>query len=365
MSNLLINEPPLMVLPSLAVTIGLNESIVLQQIHYWLNPRINKTIKDHHHWVYNSYDQWKEQFPFWSAITIKRTFQSLEKMGLLITKNFNASGFNKTKWYRIDYKKLEDYARDASNGSERSARSDQNDPSMGSSCTQERIKMIPSYRDTETTTETSSPSQVSSLKPMASHPKKKEEAQKGKGKTEDMIPENMLALWQHVVGKGEGDLLHRPARKASLLTAFERYFQGSLTEWETYCQKLTTSQFLMGETREKFRLNIDWAIKPDTIEKILDGSIVLGNREQPHSGDHFLEDARRRYNTLSEDELDTYKDAYVKEHAKKEPGFSRQHLDDNPMFYSSRLQHFILTELIKILAREAPLAAMVEGEGGP
>ena len=34
--SLLISEPPLQVLPSLAVKIGLNEAIVLQQIHYWL-----------------------------------------------------------------------------------------------------------------------------------------------------------------------------------------------------------------------------------------------------------------------------------------------------------------------------------------
>ena len=34
--RLLIDEPPLMVLPSLAAVIGLNEAIMLQQIHYWL-----------------------------------------------------------------------------------------------------------------------------------------------------------------------------------------------------------------------------------------------------------------------------------------------------------------------------------------
>ena len=37
MSNLLTQEPPLQVLPSLAVAIGLNEAIVLQQVHYLLN----------------------------------------------------------------------------------------------------------------------------------------------------------------------------------------------------------------------------------------------------------------------------------------------------------------------------------------
>ena len=36
MSKLLINERPIMILPTLAVKIGLNESIMLQQVHYWL-----------------------------------------------------------------------------------------------------------------------------------------------------------------------------------------------------------------------------------------------------------------------------------------------------------------------------------------
>jgi len=35
-SSLLINESPLQVLPSLAVLVGLNEAIVLQQTHYWI-----------------------------------------------------------------------------------------------------------------------------------------------------------------------------------------------------------------------------------------------------------------------------------------------------------------------------------------
>ncbi|MDQ1000403.1 hypothetical protein QFZ28_000803 [Neobacillus niacini] len=37
MSTLLINEAPLMIVPSLAVKIGMNEAVVLQQIHYWLS----------------------------------------------------------------------------------------------------------------------------------------------------------------------------------------------------------------------------------------------------------------------------------------------------------------------------------------
>ena len=36
MSRLLLEDEPLVVLPKLATVIGLNEAIILQQLHYWL-----------------------------------------------------------------------------------------------------------------------------------------------------------------------------------------------------------------------------------------------------------------------------------------------------------------------------------------
>lgn len=107
MSELLIDESPVLVIPSLAVKIGLNEAMVLQQIHYWAKKK--KTAREGFYWVYNSYEAWQEQFPFFSKSTIGRTIRSLEKLDLLITGNFNKLSFDKTKWYRINYNKLDEY----------------------------------------------------------------------------------------------------------------------------------------------------------------------------------------------------------------------------------------------------------------
>src|ERR1700722_13497348 len=106
-SQLLINELPLQVLPTLAQKVGLNEAIVLQQIHYWLNPSFNKNFKDDRYWVYNSYDDWQEQFKFWSKNTIKRTITFLEEQGFLITSNFNQNKIDHKKWYSINYEELQ------------------------------------------------------------------------------------------------------------------------------------------------------------------------------------------------------------------------------------------------------------------
>ncbi|PID13906.1 replication protein [Sporosarcina sp. P34] len=103
--KLLINEEPIPLLPSLAMKVGLNAALFLQQLHYRLN--ISKNIREGHKWVFNSYDDWKEEFPFWSLNTIKRITYDLEQKGYLVsTSKHNKMKIDNTKWYRIDYENL-------------------------------------------------------------------------------------------------------------------------------------------------------------------------------------------------------------------------------------------------------------------
>lgn len=94
--------------PKLAKAVGLNEAIILQQVHYWLKKY--KDASEHQHdgrcWVYNSYDEWTEQFPFWCKRTVRTTINKLENDGLLIVGNFNRFKYDHTRWYTIDYDKL-------------------------------------------------------------------------------------------------------------------------------------------------------------------------------------------------------------------------------------------------------------------
>jgi hypothetical protein len=105
-SSLLIAEPPLLVLPSLAMAIGLNEAIFLQQLHYWL-------LRSEHHrddraWVYNTYEEWHQQLPFWSLATLRRIVGALEKQGLVIsTTQYNRHKVDRTKWYSLDYQAID------------------------------------------------------------------------------------------------------------------------------------------------------------------------------------------------------------------------------------------------------------------
>jgi len=103
--NLLIDEYPLLVLPSLATSIGLNEAIVLQQLHYWLeNPKGGVEL-DGYRWVYNTYEEWqRDNFPFWSVRTVIRTFANLEEMELVISKQL--ASYDRKKYYRVHYDNL-------------------------------------------------------------------------------------------------------------------------------------------------------------------------------------------------------------------------------------------------------------------
>lgn len=145
MSKLLIDDYPIQVLPKLANEIGLNEAIFLQQLHYWLNGKSAKK-RENKWWIYNTYEAWQGQFPFWSIATIKRILTSLSKQNLIVKGNFNSKGFDKTVWYTINYLELKQV----------SQRLGQNDPTIGSKCTNGEGQNDPTNTIdyTETTSET-------------------------------------------------------------------------------------------------------------------------------------------------------------------------------------------------------------------
>lgn len=105
MTERLYNEPSLLVYPSLATAFGLNEAIILQQVHYWtqINKNAGKNYVNGRYWVYRTYADWEKEFPFWCGSTIRNTINRLEKQGILLSGNYNKMPMDKTKWYTINY----------------------------------------------------------------------------------------------------------------------------------------------------------------------------------------------------------------------------------------------------------------------
>lgn len=107
-SPLLINEPPLQVLPSLAKAIGnINEAIILQQIQYWLkNPKSGRYDANGRKYIKDTVDEWQDQFSWLSKRSIGERLRSLENKDLITTANLNKSKYDRSKWYAINYDKL-------------------------------------------------------------------------------------------------------------------------------------------------------------------------------------------------------------------------------------------------------------------
>ena len=121
-SSYLIPEYPLILLPQLAARIGLNEAIIIQQLHYWIihrgqNGERYGKVRDGKRWIRNTIDEWRERnFPFLSRSAIHRALGNLEDQKLILSTNkLNSYGYDRTKWYTIDYEAVPKWDMDIPN----------------------------------------------------------------------------------------------------------------------------------------------------------------------------------------------------------------------------------------------------------
>ena len=100
----ILNEPTAPRLnPALACEIGLNESLILLQLEFWIS--ISDNARDGQQWTYQSTrDIQNKAFPFWSVMTINRTIKSLESKSLInTTAKYNTARYDKTRWFSMNY----------------------------------------------------------------------------------------------------------------------------------------------------------------------------------------------------------------------------------------------------------------------
>lgn len=253
-TKLLIPEPPLQVLPSLAVAIGLNEAIVLQQLHYWLNK--SKHEEEGHRWVYNSYESWHLHFPFWSICTIKRIIHNLEKQGLVISGNFNVVKMDKTKWYRIDYEKIQSLY--------------QVDTTIVSSCTNHSSKLTQALP--ENTTENNTDTNVS-----VSNSTKNVEQDAHIAKNINNKLSALSSLWNEIC-KSLPQV--RESSKKRHLKESVRITERPIEEWKRVFEKIEASDFCKGTGSTTWRATYDWIINSqDNAIKVLEGKYDNLNKE--------------------------------------------------------------------------------------
>jgi len=101
--KLLIDEPPLQVLPGLAKAIGLNEALFLQQLHYWVDKSAH--VYEDRRWIYNTASGWVEQFVILAAIApAERDNANLQAIGVGPSVHFeNGSQSDRKEGIRNEY----------------------------------------------------------------------------------------------------------------------------------------------------------------------------------------------------------------------------------------------------------------------
>src|SRR5579859_7740952 len=105
-AEIALNESTRVFNAKLAKLIGLNEAIMLRQIHYWISHPASQ-VREGKRWHYDTYEGWQSQFEFWSVRTIQRIAMTLEELGLVEVGHFNENKTDRTKWYTINYERLQ------------------------------------------------------------------------------------------------------------------------------------------------------------------------------------------------------------------------------------------------------------------
>lgn len=139
LATYLLDEPPILVYPTLAAKLGLDRAVMLQQLHFLLNIT-EKTKRKYNFvndrwWVYNSYPEWVEHFPWLTAEAIRKHFKKLEDQGIVISISSVKAALDRRKWYSIDYQAYESWLTESNARSGKKVRIDKaTDPVKKSEC---------------------------------------------------------------------------------------------------------------------------------------------------------------------------------------------------------------------------------------
>lgn len=98
-------KKPLLIDTELAEILGLQPSIILNQIDYWVkkNEKKKQNFFNGMYWSYNTYEQWREQFRFWKTKkSVSNWVRALVREGFLLKRR----GKYRT-WITVNYERIQ------------------------------------------------------------------------------------------------------------------------------------------------------------------------------------------------------------------------------------------------------------------
>ena len=278
-----------------------NQSTFIKQLIYWIS-KCGRTVDNlEGKWIYNTLNSWLEQFPYWSMSTLRRTIKSLEESGILLSKKVNAKHWKHTKWYSIDFNKLNKVVdnNNQTNNIElvekRTTRCVQNEQIIYTNNIYTKdTKVSSSKRSKKKNIFKSLNQELDSklnkliekivnkkLSYINKNENKETESKLSKGQLEKVT--EMKEVWNKVFEYSINPIkayINRRNEKI-LYRLIEEKLEGDIDKWREYACKVNSSKFLMGEkkTKKGFKASFAWLIKEETVDKINSGEYGIGDRE--------------------------------------------------------------------------------------
>lgn len=91
---------------SVAVEVGVNAAVVLENIAFWVraNRKAGRHKHDGKHWTYGSTRHFAELFDYLSEKQVRGALDKLITCGYVETGNFNRSAYDRTRWFTLTEK---------------------------------------------------------------------------------------------------------------------------------------------------------------------------------------------------------------------------------------------------------------------
>ena len=85
----------------LADLLGVDAALMLNHLIYWIATNSMKGINhiDGRFWTYNTIEDFKQYFPYWTTAQIRRILKNLAFQEVIIRGNHNKCKYDRTLWY--------------------------------------------------------------------------------------------------------------------------------------------------------------------------------------------------------------------------------------------------------------------------
>jgi hypothetical protein len=302
-NRIVVSGATLILSPELAKHFGNSEALILQQVHYWLSQQNMRygLVENGVQWIRNSYKQWQAQIPHRSISTIRRAFAVLEMQNIIQSKTVKGgpryNGGEQVKYFTINYDALEKAVGNLSDlkiyrpgcnviTEYRAGNIDQSTQIYQ----QTMFKMNTPPVQNEHPYISKTTSKIKSSFSKCSQPANRAGNANTVPQEEKINLKNlsseMLRHWNTLIEDKENPVTLTPKLSCYLNKSLKQFFSSDLKNWESFCHKIASSKFLMGEVTP-FKAQLDWVLKFEVTQKILDGGYTFGDRGAGQGGNSW------------------------------------------------------------------------------